>query len=122
MALPRKNSRVIAVDGRRYRWLATYADITWCEAPCPLRLAVQQEGGRGQMLLANFARQKEIEGRTWVFPRYGSEVTPAVVADIIRAGLAAGWEPEAARRPPLALEADQFLRLPADPSQPPPGS
>ena len=38
-----------------------------------------------------------------------------------RAGRAAGWEPTA-RRPPVILDGELFLRLPADPTQPPPGS
>jgi hypothetical protein len=122
MGLPRKRARVIVVDGRRYRWLPTYARITWCDAPCPLRLAVQLEGGRGQRLLVHFDGQKVVGETTWVFPRYGSEVTPAIVADIIRAGLAAGWEPEASRRPPAVLDGERFLRLPEDPTRPPPGS
>jgi hypothetical protein len=122
MGLPRKGTRALTVDGRRYRWIAVYADVTWCSAACPLRLTVQQEGGRGQLLIARFQGEAVIDGTTWVLPRYGSEITPGVVADIIRAGLAAGWEPEAVRRPPLSFDGEPFLRLPEDPTQPPPGS
>lgn len=89
MALPRKGSRGITVGGRRYRWVATYAQVDWCSAASPLSLSVQQHGG--QLLLAHFAGQAtDDKGQEWVFPRYGSEVTPGIVADIIRAGLAAG--------------------------------
>ena len=117
MGLPRKGTRAIAVDGRRYRWLAVYADVTWCSAACPLRLTVQQDGGRGQLLIAHFNGEAVIEGATWVFPRYGSELTPGVVADIIRAGIAAGWEPGVTQRPPVVLDGEPFLRLPEDPEQ-----
>jgi hypothetical protein len=125
MSLQRKGSRAITVDGRRYRWVALYAQVTWCSAACPLRLTVQQDGGRGgQMLLARFARSTGTDeiGQEWVFPRYGAAVTPGVVADIIRAGLTAGWEPQTCGRPPLELDGEPFLRLPPDPTQPPPGS
>jgi hypothetical protein len=110
------------VDEHRYRWIAVYADVTWCSAACPLRLTVQRDGGRGQLLVAHFKGRAVIAGTTWDFPRYGSEVTPGVVADIIRAGIAAGWQPEATRRAPVVLDGEPFLRLPEDPSQPPPGS
>jgi hypothetical protein len=122
MGLPRKGARAITVDGRRYRWVATYSPVIGCSAACPLRLTVQRDGGRGQLLVANFDGEAVIDGRTWMFPRYGAEVTPGVVGDVIRAGLAAGWEPEASRRPPVVLDGEPFLRLPEDPSQPPPGS
>jgi hypothetical protein len=125
MSLPRKGSRAITVDGHRYRWVAVYAKVTWCSAACPLQITVQRDGGRGgQLLLARFSRStgKDEAGREWVFPRYGAAVTPGVVADVIRAGRAAGWDPEACGRPPLELDGEPFLRLPPDPSQPPPGS
>ena len=125
MSHPRKGNRAIAVDGCRYRWVAVYASVTWCSAPCPLRLTVQQDGGKGgQLLVARFPKSTATDeaGQEWVFPRYGAAVTPGVVADIIRAGRAAGWEPAACGRPPVVLDGDPFLRLPADPTQPPPGS
>jgi hypothetical protein len=125
MSLPKKGNRAITVGGRRYRWVAVYATVDWCSAACPLRLTVQQEGGRGgQLLIAHFSQStgKDEAGTEWIFPRYGAALTPGVVADLIRAGLAAGWEPETCGRPPLELDGEPFLRLPPDPSQPPPGS
>ncbi len=125
MSLPRKGSRAITVDGHRYRWVAVYAQVMWCSAACPLHLTVQQDGVRGgQLLLARFplSSGKDEAGREWVFPRYGAAVTPGIVSDIIRAGRAAGWEPEMSGRPPLELDGEPFLRLPPDPTQPPPGS
>jgi hypothetical protein len=123
MSLPRKGSRGITVAGRRYRWIAVYSKVTWCSAACPVRLTVQLQGGRGQILIANFRGiQKDDSGQEWVFPRYGAEVTPGLVADIIRAGLAAGWNPEMPGPAPLQLDGEPFLRLPEDPTHPPPGS
>jgi hypothetical protein len=123
MSLPRKSSRKIVVDGRHYRWVAAYERVTHCSAACPLRLVVEQQDRDGQTLIARFANSsgKDEAGRDWVFPRYGAEITPGVVADIIRAGLAAGWHPEESGRP-FEMDGEPFLRLPPDPTQPPPGS
>jgi hypothetical protein len=90
-----------------------------------LKLLVQQEGGRGgQLLIARFQHStgKDEAGREWAFPRYGAALTPGIVADLIRAGRAAGWQPETTGRPPVELDGEPFLRLPADPTRPPPGS
>lgn len=125
MSLPRKGSRAITVDGARYRWVAVYAGVTWCSAACPLRLTVRQEGGRGgQLLVAGFSQStgKDEAGREWVFPRYRAEATPGVVADVIHASRAGGWEPDKGGRPPCELDGEPFLRVPPDPTQPPPGS
>jgi hypothetical protein len=122
MGLPRKGSRALEVDGHRYRWIPIYSHAVRGCGACPLRLTVQRENGHGQRLVARFAGQALVEGTMLVFPRYGSELTPGVVVDIIRAGFAAGWEPEATRRPPLEIDGEPFLRLPPDPTVPPPGS
>lgn len=125
MSLPRKGSRAITVDRVRYRWVATYASVTWCSAACPVRLTVLRAGGEGgQVLLARFAQSTGVDaaGREWVFPRYGAAITPGVVADIIRAARAAGWDPDQTGQPPFELDGELFLRLPPDPTQPPPGS
>jgi hypothetical protein len=90
-----------------------------------LHLTVQQEGGRGgQLLIARFPQStgKDEAGTEWIFPRYGAAVSPGIVADIIRAGLSAGWDPETCGRPPHELDGEPFLRLPPDPTQPPLGS
>jgi hypothetical protein len=89
-----------------------------------LRLTILvEDGGGGQLLIARFqSTGKDEAGREWHFPRYGAEVTPGIVADIIRPGRAAGWQPETPGRPPFELDGEPFLRLPADPTQPPPGS
>jgi hypothetical protein len=125
MSLPKKGSRLITVDGYRYRWVAMYDQVDWCSAACPRRLTVQRDGGRGgQLLLARFPKSaaKDEAGQEWIFPRYGAAVTPGVVADIIRAGRAAGWDPDACGQAPLEMDGEPFLRLPPDPTQPPPGS
>ena len=123
MSLPRKGCRTITVDGERYRWVAAYERVLWCSAPCPVRLMVERHGGRGQLLIALFhSRMRDANGQDWVFPRYGSELTPAKVAEIIRAGRAAGWNPGAVARPPLEIDGEPFLRLPTDATEPPPGS
>ncbi|MFO0909539.1 MAG: hypothetical protein U0794_14490 [Isosphaeraceae bacterium] len=122
MTLPRKGSRRINVDGRSYRWVAEYASVDWCSAVCPTRLTLQQAEGRGgQILRATFAKSTGTDeaGREWIFPRYGAAITPGIVADVIRAGLANGWDPQAPGKPPFVLDGEPFLRLPPDPTRPP---
>lgn len=60
-------------------------------------------------------------GQEWVFPRYGAAITPGVVAGIIRAARAAGWDPAQTCPPPFERDGESFFRLPPDPTQSPPG-
>jgi hypothetical protein len=116
MTLPRKGSRQITVHGRRFRWIATYASVSWCEAVCPQRLAILHEGRGGQLLIVRFWQSAAIDkvGNEWNVPRIDAAVTPRIVAAIIRAALAIGWEPEAAGMRPFEIDGDPFLPLPAE--------
>jgi hypothetical protein len=80
MALNRKHSRLIVVDGERYRWQVS-------TRPCPCRrcwgddyqLTIQRADGSGQVISVT-----------------GSDVaaTPRLVAEVIRAAQARGWTPQ----------------------------
>lgn len=74
MSLARKGTRIITVDGRRYRWLVS--------AGHDPNLAIVAE-------LAEGAAQRMV---TWVHPRL-SVITPSLVRRAIRHALDHGWRP-----------------------------
>ena len=85
--MPKAGSRIIVVDGRRYRWRMrpspTYMQGAFATA---LRFSVQREaGGSVLLIVANLPRPDN-----WL-DRPGAVVTPEVVAAAIRQALAAGW-------------------------------
>jgi hypothetical protein len=91
MAIPRKGSRLITVDGTVYRWAVrhkpTYVQgLNWV----PLTFAVEDADAPGQVLSVA-TRSTRLDN--WLnLP--GTPVTPRVVEQSIRAALAAGWEPD----------------------------
>ena len=85
--MPKAGSRIIVVDGRRYRWRMrpspTYMQGAFATA---LRFSVQREaGGSVLLIVANLPRPDN-----WL-DRPGAVVIPEVVAAAIRQALAAGW-------------------------------
>ncbi|WP_063759711.1 hypothetical protein [Kitasatospora sp. NRRL B-11411] len=98
MALAKKGSRRIVVDGVEYRWRVSSKH--WCCDPDPRSLgyAVEHAGRPGTTLVVD-------TGRPAVFPPEmvpDQLVLPAEVAAGIRAALADGWTPDA-DGPPFAL-------------------
>lgn len=81
MALPKKTSRSINVDGQSYRWMIRDNGDHYL-------LAIQHASGRGQKLTLSLYA----EGRRIDLPAL--EVTPGLVEKIIREGLKMGWQPE----------------------------
>ena len=73
MAIPKKGSRLITVDGKRYRWIVIPDD---------------EHNLRAVIELADAPKQRIV---THISP--GDIVTPAEVERIIRAALAQGWSP-----------------------------
>lgn len=74
MALAKKGTRLITVDGVRYRWV----------------VAPDDEPGMGIVVeRAEAPAQRMV---TWV--DYGAVVTPRLVAGMIRQALDQGWTPE----------------------------
>jgi hypothetical protein len=71
MALPRKGSRRIVVEGVAYRWFGSTAALT-----------AHHEEQPGSMLIVPL-------GRTWIAP----PPLPSEVADLIRQALRQGWRP-----------------------------
>jgi hypothetical protein len=90
MAIPKKGSRPITVDGSDYRWLIrrkpTYVQGNgWT----PMTLAISAAFPRATSLVVTLATNRP---DAWV----GAEVnaiTPHNVAALIRLGIARGWNP-----------------------------
>lgn len=97
MALPKKNSRLITVDGARYRWLVSVRQHV-------LNLTVEAEEEPGQTLQAFFEPHDQFKRKSdgeWSFHRQGRSLTPHDVSRIIRHGLANDWQPHAKGRKPI---------------------
>ena len=90
MAVRKRGSRPIVIDGVRYRWRVpsrpTYRQGAYAN---PLELTVWQDDANGSVLhlYGRAARPDNWLGRP------GEIVTPGRVAAGIRAALAAGWKP-----------------------------
>ncbi|QLE70533.1 hypothetical protein FGW37_01960 [Streptomyces rectiverticillatus] len=110
MALPRKGSRRIVVDGVAYRWR--------------VRRRVTYGQGMGWSLLAYAVEHAESPGTTLVVrtgrPHPGNwirrpapPVLPAHVSAAVRAARARGWTPEAPGPPFLLDESGGMVAYPA---------
>ncbi|MCB9760461.1 MAG: hypothetical protein H6739_11535 [Alphaproteobacteria bacterium] len=82
MAIPSKGWRPIRVDGVDYRWLCRR------RAPGTLRLRVQRAPCERCLLTEDFLPARRSRGDLHPLP-----VGPREVAEAVRAGLAAGWDP-----------------------------
>ena len=104
MAVRKRGSRPIVIDGVRYRWRVpgrpTYAQAAYGMA---LAMTVWQDGVDGSVLHMHGKARPD----NWmILP--GDVVTPRRVATGIRAALAAGWNPS---EPGPAFE----FELPSEP-------
>ncbi|MCB9754434.1 MAG: hypothetical protein H6713_31225 [Myxococcales bacterium] len=94
MTLPRKHSRLIIVDERRFRWLVRPQGDR-------VRVAVQLESGAGRAIATGV--------------REGVVVTPARVRTFIEFAIARGWSPEDPRAPPPLAEFEALYAPLAEP-------
>ena len=90
MAIPRKGSRLITVDGAVYRWKVrhkpTYSQgLGWGL----LTFAVEHADAPGQVLSVE-TRSPRLDN--WL-DLLGKPVTPLIVEQSVRTALTAGWEP-----------------------------
>ncbi len=92
--LPRRKSRPITIDGRRYRWLLKVWYRKYIgEAPASCDISIQEVLPRpGQTLVAELF-SKSFEGREWWQPVHKASVLPRDIERIIRTGLERGWTP-----------------------------
>ncbi|MEU6021839.1 hypothetical protein [Micromonospora sp. NPDC047134] len=90
MALTKKGSRLITVDGVVYRWRVrgrpTYAQAL---GERPLALAVEQADRKGRVLLVSLPQDHP---SNW-FGGLPVPVLPSTVAAVIRTALSEGWRP-----------------------------
>lgn len=98
MAIARRGSRRIVVEGAAYRWtLRRRPTAGQRSGETPLVVAIAAEAGEGPALIVRLPRAhpgNRVGRRT-------EAVTPAEVAALIRAGRRSGWEPT---RPGRAVE------------------
>lgn len=101
MALVKKGSRHITVDGTRYRWRLrgrpTYSQsLAWS----PLTYAVELADSPGRTLVVTTSQPHP---SNWLIAS-ATAVVPSAVADAIRTARAAGWVPD---RPGSPFHLDQ---------------
>ncbi|MEG3895670.1 MULTISPECIES: hypothetical protein [unclassified Microcoleus] len=110
MTLPQKKSRIIEVDGKKYRWLISKREGT-------IDLAIEANGYSGQLLQAFFdphdAYQREVGGR-WQRVRQAVSVTPKVVKQVIYYGLANGWKPHSPKKASVLIHTGQIDKIIGD--------
>jgi hypothetical protein len=107
MALTKKGSRLITVDGVVYRWRVR-GRPTYAQALCqrPITLAVERADCEGSVLLVSMAQSHP---SNWL----GGPAVPAIpstVATVVRQALADGWRSSA---PAAAFHVAMHPRWPA---------
>ncbi|MEU8434735.1 hypothetical protein AB0F18_17800 [Streptomyces sp. NPDC029216] len=96
MALVKRGSRLINVDGTTYRWrLRERPTYDQGLVRSPLTYAVEHAHAAGTTLVVT---TNQPHPSNW-FGTQGSPILPAQVADSIRAALADGWTPESRGSP-----------------------
>ena len=116
MAIPKKGSRPITVDGSDYRWLVrrkpTYSQANgWT----PMTVAVSSAVPRASSLGATLAVNRP---DAWVDAQ-NKAITPGNVAKLIRLAVARGWNPAAPGGPfklDVESQADQPSGVPPNKS------
>lgn len=96
MALPKKKSRPIAVEGRRYRWCANQRGVVG-----DLTITCQDERGEGVVLVVRIQHadpwyRLSVDGRAdreALPPNELVAATPSFVRSAIQYGLSVGWNP-----------------------------
>jgi hypothetical protein len=87
MALPKKNSRKINIDGIQYSWIASGNDDY-------IELVICSSTGDGQKLLAQFDYHPIYIDKEETILEQQFIITPIVVRQVIEYGLTSGWSPE----------------------------
>ncbi|MBC9711679.1 hypothetical protein H9Y04_03740 [Streptomyces sp. TRM66268-LWL] len=109
MAIGRKGSRRLVVDGTAYRWRLrrrpTY-DQALCGTPCTY--AVQDEATPGTTLVVTTSQP---HANNW-FGAPSSPVLPSDVSAAITSALAQGWHPTRPGSPFHLDQSDGFVRFP----------
>lgn len=104
MALPKNESRKIAVNGAAYEWaVSPDSGCMW--------LIVQRHGSPRQRLVARFDYHdtRDPDGRNLGQRRV---VSPGVVRTVILHALAHGWRPAGRRLKPLRMDGEAIVPAP----------
>ncbi|SDZ11915.1 hypothetical protein SAMN05444365_105406 [Micromonospora pattaloongensis] len=103
MALPRKGSRPITVDGVDYRWMVRRRASA---GPAPLSFVVEHADDPGALLVVSlpWAHPRPGQGRP------GEVVRPGIVASAITTARDRGWHPDQPG-PPFPLSGDDLSPL-----------
>jgi hypothetical protein len=106
MALARKGSRRIVVDGTVYRWRVRHKP-SYCQglAWTPLSYAVEQADSTGAVLVV---RTSQPHPSNWINAP-AAPVRPADVASSIRTALANGWSPTCPGKPFVVDQSAGFI-------------
>ena len=109
MAMPRKGSRSLVVDGFRYRWRVTFDPWFWWDRsasgyPAPVRIVIESVDAPGPCLIATFEG-----GLSHALEALRRPFTPGLVRTLILAGLAKGWQPTGPGSQPSRLERDEVV-------------
>jgi hypothetical protein len=114
MGMAKKGSRVLIVDGVRYRWRASSDPWFWQErwaAACdaPVRVVVQADGG-GPYLVATFAACREHAIKALREP-----FNSGFARKLILAALAKGWAPHQRGSQMMTLDHAEVIQAVAEP-------
>ncbi|WP_055591152.1 hypothetical protein [Peterkaempfera griseoplana] len=114
MALVRRGSRLIAVDGAEYRWRVrprpTYCQgMGWSALTFAVERVHEADGVPGTVLVVDVGAARP---DNWL-GRPSMSVLPSTVAAAVRLALAGGWEPERPGRPFLVGPQEWAARGPA---------
>src|SRR5215212_8532742 len=96
MAIPRKHSRPIVVDGQKYRWIVKRKSDYNFEPQKGMVFTVQEEDGAGALLIVELARPQL---DYWLHHQQSAPITPNEIASWIRQAIAQGWQPKAKGKP-----------------------
>jgi len=94
MSIPKKGSRILVIDGKRYRWRVRHRP-TYMQALAQnnMMLAVESaDTANGAVLLMDLGSP---HASNWLaLP--GASVTPAMVSQMIQRAITSGWNPDRA--------------------------
>ncbi|MER6574522.1 hypothetical protein [Nonomuraea sp. NPDC001023] len=109
MAIPKKGSRLITVDGTAFRWRIRHKP-TYCQGNSwgPMTFAVEVAGASGRVLLVSLPCSRP---DAW-WGEQTMAIRPALVTATIRTALTHGWDPrQAGNAHELALTDEDLTGL-----------
>jgi hypothetical protein len=94
--LPKKKSRSIIIDGRKFRWILSGKNPQG-GSPVIINLSIQEDLEKpGQTLQCVLKATKTFKAQDYHFDEYeycSASVIPSDIEKVIKVGLASGWTP-----------------------------